>query len=826
MSTLPGTPFITINGGSQQTVPLISNDDLLNNAYVAVFTNTSGNYNFAGKYYTGYFKFQGMETAENSVYIIAVGGGGAGGGTYGNVNNEQNGPGQGGGGGGTCLFWFNQLDPAYTYAVNVGVGGGGCNTQGGFGGNTYIDCYDITSNDSYNLQYNLMTAYGGGGGAFNAFVGNEFAGGAAGGGITGIPNWGSYPYDSNSGYEDIGIGNNYSGGTGAGAYSLCGNSTFPQLTDITNNTYATTYNQQLPWINTLIDNIGALQNLYGGGGQQGGYYGNQGSNSSAGAFGIGGAYGGGSNYGCGCSGKSYGDAGGGAYWYCDSHNRYWPATGGNGFQGCIIVVMIPGYSSIACNPNSTVSSIPPVPPPPPLRPPPPPTPKNSQTISASSSEDMVSSTDCCEIDVSVSSSTKDYSVDEIVKNIETDKFIRHFLKTVGFNSLYDLETLLSSSLRYYILQMFYNYNVQFDDYLRYVVPLMRNIRKTSCTFFKNIPGINCNYRCLVITGTENTVRLFCKEDISLNIICIGGGGSGGGGGGGAGGNTCIGQNILSKKNTEYEINVGGGGDSVIIEMNTCLGSSGGSTQIVSTQLGVSVVLLQASGGGGGGEYGYGGVCGNVSTSSSSTSVINNIQGGSGGKSLEYSPVNNFLIASPTAGQTISPNTTITNYLPSYQDILNYFTSNSFPMTINQATCKNIIQNMYGGGGGGGGYYYVNAESPYIYTYTGYGSPGFPGCNGYGGAVNYNENWSPSAVTIGSGGGGGGGYGKVGEFGCGGQGLVIIYWEINEANEEIESQEESKIKDIANKLLHTRVIQQDIEYEKSIQNGLNPGIEPG
>jgi len=57
------------------TVPLYSeNGDYLNNAYVMVFTNTSGNYNLAGNAYTGYFKFQGLDTAENAAYIIAVGG--------------------------------------------------------------------------------------------------------------------------------------------------------------------------------------------------------------------------------------------------------------------------------------------------------------------------------------------------------------------------------------------------------------------------------------------------------------------------------------------------------------------------------------------------------------------------------------------------------------------------------------------------------------------------------------------------------------------------------------------------------------------------------
>ena len=794
MSTLPGTPFITINGGSQQTVPLISNDDLLNNAYVAVFTNTSGNYNFAGNSYTGYFKFQGMETAENSVYIIAVGGGGGGGGTQGNANLDQNnqmlnGSGQGGGGGGTCLFWFNQLDPAYTYAVNVGVGGGGCNSQGGDGGDTTIDCYDITSNGSYNLQYNLMKACGGTGGMPNSATGSgKTTGSTPGGGSTGIPNWGSYPYNSNPTYNDIGIGCGFTGGNGSCGQSP-GNSTFPQLTNISNG-LATTYNNELPWINTLIDNIGPLQNWYGGGGNQGGSStigGAQGSSGGNYGYGGGSTSNGGGTYACGYNGASYGDAGGGAYWYEKKSGleyRWFEATGGCGIQGCVIVVMIPGYSSIACNPNSTVSSIPPVPPPPPPRPPHPPI--TAKTIEAVGE---YIETQCGEINVTVvEKAFENYTIEDIINYIETNKVVEDFLQNHSFTNLDEVKNTLASNQRYDFLQMLYE-SSQYEQYLKDVVPQLR-VNKTSCTFFKNIPGTNCNYRCLVVTGTENTVRFLCKEDISLNIICVGGGGGGGGsylnyewtiysycGGGGAGGNTCIAKNIVAQQDTLYEINVGGGGG---------LYYSGGSTQVYSPQGGI---LLQASGGGCG-DKNKEGVCGDVLTSSSG---IYNINGGNGGGGL----YENTLVNS-TIGSSVS--TSITTYLPSFQYILNYFdvSSNNFSILINDVICPNIIQNIYGGGGGGGGGYTINNSDKSV-IFGNIGSPGNNGIGGNNGVENTDINGfkflDSSACSIGSG-GGGAGFGmyypsEIATPGTGGQGLVIIYWEISKTNQE---EAENRIKE--------------------------------
>jgi len=840
MSTTLGSPFITVQGGSPQTVSLYSNyGDLLNYAYVAVFTNINGSYNFAGNSYGGYFKFVGMDTAENAVYIIAVGGGGGGGGAIGTTSSSDSaqvathdGPGQGGGGGGTCLFWFNQLDPAYTYAVSVGVGGvgGGGNgangINGGSGGNTIIDVYDIDSSGNYNFQYNLMTAYGGGGGDGDGWRPGQSQSGGPGGAITGIPNWGSYPYNSNPTYNDIGIDCNYTGGSGGGGNSVVGNSTFPQLNTISNG-LATTYNNELPWINTLIANVSALQNWYGGGGQQGGKYTNTIDNSYGGNLGIGGTYCNGSNNGCGCAGKSYGDAGGGAYWYEDSNGIYHQAYGGNGIQGCVIVVMIPGYSSIACNPNSTISSTPPVPSPMPAPPPHPPI--NAQTISA---EDTATNTECCEVDVSVStSSTKSYTFDEIVKYIEKNQVIEEFLQNLSLVNLDEVKIILASNQRYDFLQKIYS-NYQYSTYLKYVVPQLR-VNKTCCTFFKNIPGTNCNYRCLVVTGLENTVRFLCKEDISLNIICVGGGGGGGGiyenccstgsyayyGGGGAGGNTCIAKNITCNKDTLYDINVGGGGvynygsggGNYIIGTKG-FGQSGDTTKIFCQK---ESFILEARGGAGGSYSGQGGIsCGggiynNVVTSGgviynnvvtpsygnyniivddsddysgegvTSGGGIYNIIGGNGGNGLIFlsNVENNNLLNYSTTGQSISPNVPITNYLSSFKDILNYFNTNNFSMVINGVTCPNIIQNKYGGGGGGGGYGTYNVD--FIY-------PGFPGINGKGGDLSMYDSYTtnPSAVTIGSGGGGGtdiGGAGSDKAVGKGGQGLVIIYWEIRKTN---------------------------------------------
>ena len=831
MSTLPGTPFITINGGSQQTVPLISsNGDLLNNAYVAVFTNTNGNYNFAGNSYTGYFKFQGMDTAENAVYIICVGGGGAGGNADGPVQTNKNklGPGQGGGGGGTSLFWFNQLDPAYTYAVNVGFGGlGGLGCNGWPGGDSTVDCYDIDSTGNYILKYNLMCAGGGSGGDGNAFDGGNQSG-PAGGGTTGIPNWGSYPYNSDQSYNDIGIGNFAGGPGGGGINSSVGNSTFPPLDQISN-PLATTYDNTLPWFSTVMSEVSELQSSYGGGGQQGGNYYNQIDNSLAGGKGIGGVYFDGSNYGCGCTGESYGDAGGGAYWhettvydvFCWT-NYYYPAPGGNGFQGCVIVVMIPGYSSIGCNPNSCVNDIPKFHKP---RPPPPPPPPGCQPISVKDAFDSVKQNfngSTIEIKSQIETQLESMSFEEIlgtlttyvkndtnitnhinISNIENDIStiegkIKSFLVVYGFESLDELKEALASSKRYYILLQFQQNHQYLPIFYEYIIPAL--IKDAACCYFfpkivsppHNIDPSNNTlspysvfvYNCLVVTGTKNTVNLYCKKDLSLNVICIGGGGGGGlynfsPGGGGAGGNTCI-NRLHSHEGTICEINVGDGGSS---------STSGGSTTVKVYNSSNSIILNAGGGGGGetwgsyntGNEFANGGTASSFSEETShdiGVGYIYNITGGNGGNAFEsYSGSWHMGINS---GGSVPYN--ITDFVRSYYDILNYFdiSSNNLSITMSgDIVCPNIIQNRYGGGGGGG--YYDEGSSGYN---------GSGGCGG--GSVNTPIPSVPTS-SIGSGGGGGG---VTGQGFCGGQGLVIIYWIDDEATniklKSIENSHETQI----------------------------------
>jgi hypothetical protein len=810
------------------TVPLYSeNGDYLNNAYVMVFTNTSGNYNLAGNAYTGYFKFQGLDTAENAAYIICVGGGGAGGSTTG---SQSAGPGVGGGGGGTSLFWFNSFDSAYTYAVNVGAGGApsyGYGGQASGGGSSFIDTLIPTSSNGYSLNYNLMTSGGGGGGAGNIGLGGNTTPGGSGGGTTGIPNWGTYQLNN---VDNIGIGT-FNGGGGGNYNGTPGSSSMPGLTSLKNG-YATTYNNELPWLSYLQNFVPQIQNSYGGGGAAGGSVtatyeegvinnttiqssGSGGSNgnyySRGGQNGLGGAYlqPNIANF-SGSSGYSYGDGGGGAYYsesqvtitsysfvyeggetvvYSTAAPGYQAAPGGNGCQGCVIVVMIPGYSSLACNPSTdpTINPAPPTPAPlPPLPPPPPPKSSSASAESSMSSDEI----DCCEMTVSTSPLDQDNTIENI-------NFIKKILASPEYNTIY---TALKTDLRYLYLNYIQSsrlYSV-FKKFLHLIYYGSSKVR-----FYKQIPGSSCNYRSLVFMDTRRAYHIKSNVDLSINIICVGGGGGGGeylnggiAGGGGAGGSINL-KTINLINNELYEIKVGAGGQGAYDYYiygsvgNGNNGAYGGTSSVNSFS--DNQTLISANGGGGG--------CGNYTggTGNYGSNSINGTNGGNGGKG-SYTTLTGhhgtYYFNQPGSSNT----TQITSIMPDYQNILNYFDTNNLQLTINGTLCQNIIQNVYGGGGGGGYYgtYTNNGVSVYgLPSVTGY-SNGLPGGNGSGGTsglayyttngtsqINVNSNNANSNFI--SGGGGGLCISHQPNNGYGGQGLVMMYWQASTTNEEEEKE---------------------------------------
>uniref|UniRef100_A0A6C0DKX5 Glycine-rich domain-containing protein n=1 Tax=viral metagenome TaxID=1070528 RepID=A0A6C0DKX5_9ZZZZ len=831
-NNIPDTSVSSSFSDGYLTVPLYSeNGDYLNNAYVMVFTNTSENYNLADKSYTGYFKFQGLDTAENAVYIIAVGGGGGGGSTTGNTNT---GPGVGGGGGGTSLFWFNSFDSAFTYAVNVGAGGTSSNGYGGQasgGGNSFIDTLIPTSSNSFSFNYNLMTSYGGGGGAGNINLGGSHNPGGSGGGTTGIPNWGTY---QSINVDNIGLGT-FNGGGGGNYNGKAGSSTMPEISSL-ENTYATTYMNELPWFSYLQNFVPQLQNSYGGGGAAGGsvtltydydiegetspLQNNQGNNgnyySRGGQNGVGGAYlqpniG---NF-SGSSGYSYGDGGGGAYYseiisnyfsyvYEDECGEetlvtnettsvcYKAALGGNGCGGCVIVIMILGYNSLACN-QTTDSTINPSPSTPaPIPPPPPPSKSSSASAESSMSSDEM---DCCEMTVSTSPVDQDNTIENI-------NFIKKILASPEYKTIY---TALQTNKRYFYL----NYIQSSRLYTAYKKILhLIYYGSSKVRFYKQIPGSPCNYRSLVFMDTRRAYHLKSNVDISINIICVGGGGGGGeylygglAGGGGAGGSINL-KTINLINNELYEIKVGAGGQGAYdyyvahdyyvnkVVGNGNNGACGGRSSVNS--ISNNQTLISADGGGGGYSYYLGG-----QSSSNGNYGSNSISGGNGGNGGYGS--NTTLTGNHGTyyfNQPGSNNTTqITSIMPDYQNILTYFDTNNLQLTINGTLCQNIIQNVYSGGGGGGYYGTYNNSGVSVYgmpSVTGY-SNGLPGGNGYGGTSGlayYKINGS-SLNNVNSNfiGGGGGGLciSNQPNNGYGGQGLVMMYWQATTTNEEEEKE---------------------------------------
>jgi len=151
-------------------------------------------------------------------YLVVAGGGGGGGGITGDVG--------GSGGAGSVIYQATKLDTSKQYTLNIGLGGvgGGGNSRGVNGTDTYIQL----------LSSDIVRAKGGGGGGSQAGPGK--AGGSGGGGTrdgdsnssqaggsavsTNVAFGGASIYGNNGG---TGNGTNSGSGGGAGTIGIAGN---------------------------------------------------------------------------------------------------------------------------------------------------------------------------------------------------------------------------------------------------------------------------------------------------------------------------------------------------------------------------------------------------------------------------------------------------------------------------------------------------------------------------------------------------------------------------------------------------------------------------
>jgi len=308
---------------------------------------------------------------------------------------------------------------------------------------------------------------------------------------------------------------------------------------------------------------------------------------------------------------------------------------------------------------------------------------------------------------------------------------------------------------------------------------------------------NTSDYCISIT---NTTTLTLNSNITCDILIVGGGGSGGNtdaGGGGAGGLIFIPNYLLS--NGIYNITIGSGGAGYSGTGNsvglTSAGNNGNDTIISSN----SINLLIAKGGGGGGvgytgQYagkagGSGGGAGSAmnntnnnriggsSTQSGISAVVtgnsltygygnkggdnNGNQGGAGGGGASETGKNNNDLTRIGQGGNGLAKITING--------INYNFKEIFQLPINNSDYRYIGEynpidgNIYFAGGGGGGHYGTSATNIL----------GGLGGGGIGDYIIANSRICGGPGKANSGGGGGGGGGSQGQGGAGGSGVVII-----------------------------------------------------
>ena len=311
---------------------------------------SGGTYTYARGYEVFTFTSSGTFTptcASCTHYVLVVAGGGGGGG--GNYMRTAG----GGGGGGVLTTSFIGTNPA-SYAVTVGAGGaGGSAGTGGSGGNSAFG--------------SLATAVGGGGGASGVSGGGSAGSGGSGGGA---PHGNNLFGTGTTGQGYSGGGKGMDSGSATGAFSGSGGG-------------GATVGGQAGYCTGGVSSACASGTTlaYGGAGgagytwsYTGQTYGGGGGGSAqecrsalytyGGAGGAGGGGAGAVDTNCnsapnGNAATSYGGGGGGA-----AGNISTVATGGNGYQGVVIVAFV------IPSPPPSPPPLPPAPSPPPQPPPP------------------------------------------------------------------------------------------------------------------------------------------------------------------------------------------------------------------------------------------------------------------------------------------------------------------------------------------------------------------------------------------------------------------------------------------------------------------------
>ena len=301
--------------------------------------------------------------------------------------------------------------------------------------------------------------------------------------------------------------------------------------------------------------------------------------------------------------------------------------------------------------------------------------------------------------------------------------------------------------------------------------------------------ITLNQYLYAFTSTTSNYTFTCTEDITCDILMIGGGGGGGGnsstgyGGGGAGALVFMKSAVLPIGT--YTLYVGNGGSGGV----SGTGNKGGETKI--TLNGTDVLVAEGGGAGGGGNGGSGGggntnpgIANNPGTSKIVYYGVTGIKygnngaaasegdgGGGGGGGGTAGIVGNISSSNRAYGGDGRTNAIINNIT---YDFVNVFGTNTYGI-------NNDNNNIRYFAGGGGGYYYnitqsniiepvlsitpVSIDTNYKYlTFTNDGSE-----NQITYTINFPENTECDILLVG--GGGGGGQQNGGGGGAGG--LVLI-----------------------------------------------------
>ena len=331
--------------------------------------------------------------------------------------------------------------------------------------------------------------------------------------------------------------------------------------------------------------------------------------------------------------------------------------------------------------------------------------------------------------------------------------------------------------------------------IRFRYPLTNTIDTNAAIIKVNNTQITPTYITLnqylyAFTSITSNYTFTCTEDITCDILMIGGGGGGGSsagyGGGGAGALVFMKSAVLPAGT--YTLYVGNGGSGGV----SGTGNKGGETKI--TLNGTDILVAEGGGGGGGGNGGSGGggvanpgIANNPGTSKIVYYGVTGIKygnnggtasagdgeggGGGGGGAGTAGIAGNISLTNRAYGGDGRTNAIINNIT---YDFVNVFGTNTYGINNDNNNTRYFA-------GGGGGYYYnitqsnivepvlsitpVSIDTNYKYlTFTNDGSE-----NQITYTINFPENTECDILLVGGGGGGG----QLNGGGGGAGGLVLI-----------------------------------------------------